>query len=137
MGFERFGTVSFAAQTKATPFIDYLEKGILAGTRCKGCGVFYFPPRTDCSNCLSSNMEWSEITGNGKLISYSTLIYAPTGFEADLPYTIALVEFGKKMKVFGRLSKEIKEDEITVGMELKYVVTKLLNDRITYEFKKA
>jgi uncharacterized OB-fold protein len=137
MGFERFGTVSFAAQTKASPFIDYLDKGILAGTRCKGCGTFYFPPRTDCANCLSSNMDWSEITGKGKLISYSTLIYAPTGFEADLPYTIALVEFENKMKVFGRLSKEIKEDEITIGMELKYNVAKLPNNRVAYEFKKA
>jgi len=137
MGFERFGIVSFASQTKAAPFVDYLDKGVLAGTKCKGCGAFYFPPRTDCHHCLSSNMEGSEITGKGKLISYSTLIYAPTGFEADLPYTIALVEFENKMKVFGRLSKEIKEGEITIGMELKYVVTKLANDRITYEFKKT
>lgn len=137
MGFERFGTVSFTAQTKATPFLDYLDKGVLAGTKCKSCGASYFPPRVDCSNCLSNNMEWTEITGKGKLISYSTLIYAPTGFESDLPYTIALVEFGNKMKVFGRLSKEIKEEEITVGMELKYAVVKLPGDRITYEFKKA
>ncbi|MEW6377270.1 MAG: Zn-ribbon domain-containing OB-fold protein [Thermodesulfobacteriota bacterium] len=137
MGFERFGTVSFTSQTKAAPFVDYLEKGVLAGTSCKGCGTFYFPPRTDCPHCLSSHMEWSEITGKGKLISYSTLIYAPTGFEADLPYTIALVEFENKAKVFGRLSKEIKEEEVAIGMELKYIVVKLPNDRITYEFKKA
>jgi hypothetical protein len=82
-------------------------------------------------------MEWSEITGKGRLISYSTLIYAPTGFEADLPYTIALVEFENKMKVFGRLSKEIKDSEISIGMELKYDVIKLPNNRIIYQFKRA
>jgi uncharacterized OB-fold protein len=137
MGFERFGVVGFTSQTRAAPFVDYLERGIVVGTKCKGCGTLYFPPRPDCSRCLSSDMEWPEITGKGKLISYSTLIYAPTGFEADLPYTIALVEFENKMKVFGRLSKEIKEEEIAIGMELKYSVIKLPNDRITYEFKKA
>lgn len=137
MGFERFGIVSFTSQTKAAPFVDFLDKGKLAGTHCKSCGVSYFPPRTDCARCLSSDMEWSEITGKGRLVSYSTLIYAPTGFEADLPYTIALVEFENRMKVFGRLSKEIKESEISIGMELKYAVIKLLNDRIIYEFKKA
>ena len=82
-------------------------------------------------------MEWSEIIDKGKLISYSTLIYAPTGFEADLPYTIALVEFENKIKVFGRLSKEIKAEEIMIGMDLKYSIVKLPNDRITYEFKKT
>ncbi|NWF92236.1 MAG: Zn-ribbon domain-containing OB-fold protein [Syntrophaceae bacterium] len=137
MGFEKFGIVSFTSQTKATPFIDHLERGVLAGTKCKGCGTFYFPPRPDCYHCLSSDVEWREITGKGKLISYSTLIYAPTGFEADLPYTIALVEFDNKVKVFGRLSKEVKDEEIKIGMELKYSVVKLPNDRITYEFKKA
>jgi uncharacterized OB-fold protein len=137
MGFERFGTVGFTSQTKAAPFIDYLEKGVLAGTKCKSCGAFYFPPRPDCCQCLSSNMAWSEITGKGKLISCSTLIYAPTGFEADLPYTIALVEFDNHAKVFGRLSKEIKEKDVAIGMELKYAIFKLPNDRITYEFKKA
>lgn len=137
MGFERFGIVGFTSQTKVSPFVDYLEKGILAGTKCKSCGTLYFPPRSDCSQCLSSQMEWSEITGKGKLISYSTLIYAPTGFEADLPYTIALVEFENKVKVFGRLSKEMKGEEIAIGMELKCGVVKLTNDHIIYEFKKA
>lgn len=136
MGFERFGIISFTSQTKVAPFVDFLDKGRLAGTKCKGCGAYYFPPRQDCSNCLSNNMEWAEVTGKGKLISYSKLIYAPTGFEADLPYMIALVEFDK-MKVFGRLSKEIKEEDIAIGMSLKYEVVKLPNDRITYEFKKA
>jgi uncharacterized OB-fold protein len=137
MGFERFGIVSFTSQTKAAPFVDFLDKGILMGTQCKKCGVTYFPPRTDCSQCLSADTEWSEVKGKGKLISYSTLIYAPTGFEGDLPYTIALAEFEGGMKVFGRLSKEIKEEEIAIGMELKYHVVKLPNDRMTYEFRKA
>jgi len=137
MGFEKFGTVSFTSQTKASPFVDYLEKGILAGTKCKDCGTFYFPPRSDCYKCLSSKVEWSEVKGKGKLVSYSTLTYAPTGFEADLPYTIALVEFESGVKVFGRLSKELKEGEVAVGMEVKTSVVKLPNDRVSYEFKKA
>jgi uncharacterized OB-fold protein len=135
MGFERFGVVSFTAQTKASPFVDFLDKGIVAGTKCKGCGTNYFPPRPDCCRCLSSDMEWTEVTGKGRLISYSKLIYAPTGFEGDLPYAIALVEFPNQMKVFGRLSKEIPEENISIGMDLQWSVVKLPNDRITYEFK--
>lgn len=137
MGFEKFGVVSFTSQTKASPFVDYLEKGLLAGTQCKSCKTVYFPPRSDCFHCLSSDVEWVEVKGKGKLVSYSTLIYAPTGFEADLPYTIALVEYDDKTKIFGRLSKAIKPEEAQIGMALKYAVVKLPNDRITYEFVKA
>ncbi len=136
MGFERFGIVSFASQTKTAPFVDHLDKGLLMGTRCKKCGAVYFPPRADCSNCLSNDLQWIEIQGKGRLISFSTLMYGPTGFEADLPYTIALVEFDRQMKVFGRLSKSIKEEEITVGMDLTYRAVKLANDRVSYEFIK-
>jgi uncharacterized OB-fold protein len=137
MGFERFGTVSFTAKSKVDHFVDLLDKGRVAGTRCSKCGESYFPPRADCFNCLSGEMEWVEITGTGQLISYSTLIYAPTGFEQDLPYTIALVQFGNSLKLFGRLSQEIKAEEIEIGMKLKAVPIKLPNGRVSYEFREA
>ncbi len=137
MGFERFGAVSFATMSKVNHFVDLLEEGKVAGTRCSKCGESFFPPRADCCKCLSDDMEWFEITGPGGLISYSTLIYAPTGFEQDLPYTIALVQFGENVRVFGRLSKEIKTGDIEVGMKLKIATIELPNDRISYEFRRA
>lgn len=136
MGFEKFGTVSFTAQTKVDKFVDLLAEGKVAGTKCKSCGKTYFPPRADCSNCLASDMEWLEISGPGKLISFSTLIYAPTGFEEDLPYTIALADFGD-VKVFGRMSKDLKEEDMKIGMDVEVVPVKLQGEQVAYEFKKA
>jgi uncharacterized OB-fold protein len=136
MGFERFGTVSFTAQTKVDKFVDLLAGGKVAGTKCKSCGKTYFPPRADCSNCLSSDMEWFEIAGPGKLISFSTLMYAPTGFEEDLPYTIALAQFGD-VKIFGRMSKDLKEEDMEIGMDLEVVPVKLQGEKVAYELRKA
>jgi len=136
MGFERFGTVSFTAQTKVDKFVDLLDEGKVAGTKCKSCAVTYFPPRADCYNCLSSDMEWFEISEPGKLISFSTLIYAPTGFEDDLPYTIALAQFGD-VKVFGRMSKDLTEEDMKIGMDLEVVPVELQGEKVAYEFKKA
>lgn len=136
MGFERFGTVSFTAQTKVDKFVDLLDEGKVAGTKCKSCGETYFPPRGDCSNCLSSDMEWFEVSGPGKLISFSTLMYAPTGFEEDLPYIIALADFGD-VKVFGRMSKDLKEEDMKIGMELEVIPVKLQGEKVAYEFKKV
>ena len=133
--FKKFGVVPFTAVTKVNDFISYLEKGVVAGTKCKDCGTKYFPPKADCHKCLTSNMEWFEITGTGKLITFSTLQYAPVGFEQDLPYTIAVVDFGE-YKVFGRMSPDIPVEEIKVGMELKVTPYKHKNGQLLYVFVK-
>jgi uncharacterized OB-fold protein len=134
--FSKFGTISFTSTTKVNDFIDKLEAGKVSGTVCKGCGTKYFPPRADCCKCLSSNMDWFDVTGTGKLLTYSKLEYAPIGFENDLPYCIAVVDFGE-YKVFGRISGDIADSEIKGGMELKVVVNKLPNGQLNYVFEKA
>lgn len=133
--FKRFGTVSFTSTTKVNDFIDHLEKGKVAGTRCKNCDLVFFPPRADCHQCFSSDMEWFEVSGTGKLTTYSRLEYAPVGFEDDLPYAIALLDYGD-YKVFGRIAGDLSDDEIEVGMEMKTVVNKLPNGQLNYVFQK-
>jgi uncharacterized OB-fold protein len=136
MGFETFGTVSFTSEAKTTDFIKYLEQGKVMATRCKKCGTNYFPPKMDCPSCLGSDVEWFEIKGNGKLITYTIVQYGPSGFENDAPYTLGILDFGDGLHVFGRLSKNIKESDIKAGMALKVVPIKLPGDRVSYEFIK-
>ncbi len=131
--FEKFGTVSFTATTRVNDFIDYLEKGKVAGTKCKECGKVFFPPRADCYNCLSDDMEWFEVKGKGKLVTYSTLKFAPIGFDGDLPYSIALLDYGD-YKVFGRIADGVKEDEIKLGMDMETKVNELAQGRLNYVF---
>ncbi|MFC1866709.1 Zn-ribbon domain-containing OB-fold protein [Thermodesulfobacteriota bacterium] len=133
--FNKFGTISFTSTTKVNDFIDRLEQGKVSGSRCKDCGLAFFPPRADCYQCLSSNMEWFDMSGSGKLITYSRLQYAPVGFEGDLPYIIALLDYGD-YKVFGRISSDLSEDEIEVGMEMETVANKLSNGQLNYVFQK-
>ncbi len=133
MGFEKFGHKSYTALTKVAGFVDRLVQGELFATRCSGCGRIYFPPRADCAGCLGSAMQWEKIPEKGKLVSFTRVNYAPAGFEADVPYTLALVDFGE-VKVFGRLGSTVAEDEIKVGMELKPLVVTLPDGQLTYEF---
>ncbi|MFQ5721504.1 MAG: Zn-ribbon domain-containing OB-fold protein [Candidatus Aminicenantales bacterium] len=134
--FKRFGTVSFTSVTKVNDFIDYLEKGQVMGTRCQDCGQKYFPPRADCFHCLSSHMEWFEVSGKGKLLTYSQLKYAPVGFEGDLPYFIAVLDYGE-YKIFGRITAEVPEEELRLGLEMKTVANRLPNGQLNYVFVKA
>jgi len=135
--FSRFGTVSFTSITKTNDFVGYLEQGKVMGTKCKGCGLKFFPPRADCYKCLSSDdMEWFEVQGKGKLLTFSKLQYGPVGFEGDLPYAIALADFGD-CKVFGRMASDIPDSEIQVGMEVRATPNTLPNGQLNYVFKKA
>ena len=134
--FKKFGTVSFTSITKTNDFIDFLEGGKVMGTRCKDCGLVFFPPRADCYKCLASNVEWFEVSGKGKLLTYSELKFAPVGFQDDVPYCIALLDYGK-YKIFGRIAKDVPENEIEVGMEMKTVVNKTSNEQLNYVFQKA
>ena len=134
--FKKFGTVSFTSITKVNDFIGYLEDGKVMGTRCKECGLFFFPPRADCHQCLSSDMEWSEVSGKGKLVTYSKLEFAPIGFGDDLPYAIAVLDYGE-YKVFGRISSDVPEGDIKVGMEMTTRANTLPNGQLNYVFEKA
>ena len=132
--FRKFGTVSFTGVSKTNDFIDYLENGKVAGTKCNGCGLVFFPPRADCYQCLSSDMQWFEVAGAGKLMTYSKLQFAPVGFDQDVPYCIALVDYGR-YKVFGRIAAELPEEELQVGMEMTAAVNRLPNGQINYVFR--
>lgn len=133
--FAKFGTVSFTSTTKVNDFVDSLEKGKIMGTRCLKCGRSYFPPRADCSECLSSTIDWFEITGPGKLLTWSLMQFGPVGFEDDLPYSIAVVEFDE-VKVFGRLAPDLSEDEVQVGMAMDVQANELPNGQLNYVFVK-
>ena len=133
--FNKFGTVSFTSTTKVNDFIDKLEQGKVSGTQCKSCGLKFFPPRADCYQCLSGDLEWFDISGTGRLLTYSKLEYAPVGFDGDLPYAIALLDYGD-YKVFGRIEKDLAYEDLAVGMALKTLVQTLPNGQLTYVFKR-
>ncbi len=137
MGFDNFGTVSFTADAKVSDFVTYLEQGKVMTTRCRKCGATHFPPKMDCPKCLLSNTEWFEIKGNGKLTTYTVVNYGPSGFEDDAPYILGIGEFGDDIKILGRLSRDINESDIKLGMVLKVIPIKLPGDRVCYEFQKG
>ncbi len=81
-------------------------------------------------------MQWFDVQGTGKLVTFSTLAFGPKGFEADLPYTIALVDFGE-YKLFGRIAGGIADADLTIGMALTVAANPLADGRINYVFRNA
>ncbi len=137
MGFEKFGRKSFTAMTKTAKFVDFLAEGKVEGTACKDCGAKFFPPRADCAKCFSKNMDWFEMPKNGRLETFTTAYYAPFGFEADPPYAMGVVDFGNGLKLFARMAKGIKPDDLKVGAEVTVRPLKYDDDQLSFEIIKA
>ena len=81
-------------------------------------------------------MQWFEITGSGTLATYSRLSFAPVGFEEDLPYGLAILDYGD-YKIFGRIADDIGSEELQPGQKMKTVVNELPNGQLNYVFEKA
>ncbi len=135
MGFERFGKVSFAPFTKVSKFVDFLDEGKIKGTVCKKCGTFHFPPRGDCVSCPSTEIEWKEISGNCRLVTYTTIHAAPSGFEDDKPYTLAMVDLEEGGRALG-WTEDLTEETLSIGMALKLQIKKLPDERYTFILRK-
>ncbi|MBP6940635.1 MAG: Zn-ribbon domain-containing OB-fold protein [Syntrophorhabdaceae bacterium] len=136
MGFEKFGRKSFTGITKTSKFVDLLAEGKIEGTVCKKCGAKFFPPRADCASCLSKDMDWFEMPKTGKLETFTVASYAPFGFEKDCPYTMGVVDFGD-LKLFARLAKDLKTEDVKVGMDVTVKTLQYEDGQMSFEIAKA
>ena len=73
------------------PFWAAANEGRLTLQRCDACGHYRWTPQILCTNCLAEPFTWVEVSGRGKLYSYTIVHRAPlAGFE--VPYVLAVVE---------------------------------------------
>ncbi|OIP92589.1 MAG: hypothetical protein AUK24_01285 [Syntrophaceae bacterium CG2_30_49_12] len=104
---------------------QFLNEDKLMGCKCKGCGALYLPPRPICIECYSSDMEWVEMKGKGKLAAFTAIYVGPPsmvaeGFNRKNPYCVGVVEFEEGVKIDARIEGlDTKNPEtIKVGMPL-------------------
>jgi uncharacterized OB-fold protein len=119
--FQWFGKVNFVPYTRVSDFARHLRDGRLMGSRCTECGERSFPPRSDCASCMSGEFEFVEISGKGKLHTYTKIVAPPTGFEELAPYTVGVADLEEGGRVLAWIGETIGEDEVEIDMELQVV----------------
>ncbi len=81
---------------KMEPYVkewyDHFENGKIMGLRCKRCGGYEFPPVTVCSNCSGMDLEWAEMSGEGKLINFSINRFPDKTFASFAPFYYGIVQ---------------------------------------------
>jgi uncharacterized OB-fold protein len=108
---------------------------MMVGTVCKHCGAKHFPPRSVCMEC-GKETEKFQLTGEGKIESYTVIHTAPEGFEKHAPYAIALVKLKEGPVISGHV---VNKELIDIGKHVRMVFRKLYEDGaagvINYGFK--
>jgi NAD(P)-dependent dehydrogenase (short-subunit alcohol dehydrogenase family)/uncharacterized OB-fold protein len=60
--------------------------------QCDDCGAVQYPPREACHRCLSTALKWREQSGEGELLSQTTLAHSnDLFFRERLPWRLGLV----------------------------------------------
>jgi NAD(P)-dependent dehydrogenase (short-subunit alcohol dehydrogenase family)/uncharacterized OB-fold protein len=60
--------------------------------QCDDCAAVQYPPREACHRCLSPNLKWREQSGEGELLSQTTLAHSnDLFFRERLPWRLGLV----------------------------------------------
>ncbi|MCF8105453.1 MAG: Zn-ribbon domain-containing OB-fold protein [Desulfohalobiaceae bacterium] len=100
------------------PFRDYhkaLLKNRLLGLKCNQCGRVTCPPQMSCSSCSSYDLEITQLSGKGKITTFTTIVVAPEGRETEAPYIIVVVELEEGPWIMGNLTDM---DPGRAGMDL-------------------
>lgn len=89
------------ATPETQPFFDGLKRGELLAQRCGDCGLAYFYPRPLCPGCLSGNVAWERMSGDGTLYSFVVNYRSAPGHDA--PYVLAVVELAEGPRMMAKL----------------------------------
>jgi len=119
--------------SKTLQFWEGIKQGKILATKCKKCGKLYFPPVADCSNCLTSDMEWVELSNEATIETFTHVVVRPTTFQHEKPYTVAIGRLKEGVRVLAWLTG-FKLSEVKVGMKAKLVAKLTSEGHLTYEF---
>ena len=126
---------------RALPLIwrKSLERYRLRGCACENCKTDYFPPRKVCPKCRrKGRIVPKMMPTEGKIYSYSLVHAAPSGFEVEAPYHIAIVELKNGVRL---LTQIVDSDvaKVKEGAAVKMVFRKIFEDEeegaIAYGYK--
>jgi uncharacterized OB-fold protein len=119
--------------SKNLKFYEGLKEGKVYATKCKECGKLYFPPNADCPDCLTTELEWVELSNEAEIETFTHVVIRPTTFQQNKPYTVAIGKLKEGVKVLAWLTG-FKLSEIKVGMKVKLVAKTSAEGNPTYEF---
>jgi hypothetical protein len=128
-------------------YLEYINSKKLMGSKCKKCGAVDVPPRKLCIKCNSTDVDWIEMSGNGKIAAYSCISVGTTfmvdkGYSMKKPYCFSVIKLDEGPMISGQLLgvDETKPDDIKIEtpVKVKFIETELKGEtRVDLGFEPA
>jgi uncharacterized OB-fold protein len=87
----------------------------LLGLQCQDCGAVTAPPRMVCRKCCGTNLEVIQLSGKGKIVTFTSIHVPPESRQGQPPYLVIMVELDESPWLMANLSGI---DTDTASMEL-------------------
>ncbi|MDY6892656.1 MAG: Zn-ribbon domain-containing OB-fold protein [Chloroflexota bacterium] len=114
-----------------------LKRHELLIQRCKKCNHHQFYPRVVCAKCLSTNLEFVQASGKGRVHTYTVIHQAQhPAFAADVPYVYAIIELAEGPKVNSNVV-ECNPDDVVCDMLVEAVFDDVTPEVTLVKFKPA
>ena len=124
-------TKPYPAPTPETePFWEGLRNEQVLLQRCDDCNSWIFYPRSNCSNCLSTELKWHQVSGEGTLYTFTVTRQATAPhFVDEVPQLIAMIDLREGVRLTSTLIAD-ETDKLRVGASVEPVFDHV-NDEVT------
>ncbi|HEY7775557.1 MAG TPA: Zn-ribbon domain-containing OB-fold protein [Kineobactrum sp.] len=89
------------------------NRGELLLQACAGCGALQFYPRSICTSCNSSELQWVPASGRGHVASF-TVVRRAISAAYEAPYVVALIRLEEGPQLMSHIV-ECAPERIGVG----------------------
>lgn len=96
-------------------YLSALRENRLLGCKCKECGFVTAPPRLACRQCSAHNWETVELSGRGKIATFTSVFIGTASRQGKTPYLVVMVEMAEGPWIMGNL---LRVDPETVTIDL-------------------
>ena len=99
------------------PFWEGALEGRLMLPRCTSCNRVHWYPRLICPFCHSTELEWVQASGEGRIHTFAVQHRAFGGWASEVPYVTAYIDLaeGDRMMTVLRGVDPEKPEEIRIG----------------------
>ncbi len=89
----------------------------LEAGRCGACGMVVYPARRVCPGCRGERFETIALSRRGKVVTSTVIHIAPTEFQMEAPYAIAVIETPEGARLMVQVA-DCNPDEVVPGTEV-------------------
>lgn len=104
-------------ETTIKNYFKLINEKKLCAAHCANCDELLLPPRLFCPKCNSKTTDWTNLSGEGKIRSFTVIHIAGITYSEDVPYIVAIIGLKEGPSVCARLVDvdPLKPENIHVG----------------------